>query len=759
MTFARLFILLVIVSVSAQAQYDPSLLSIDRLYSGEFNLQRVPPIQWLDGGNSYTVLERNGPGENIVKYATATQQKEVLVEASELIPEGSQVPLEIEDYTFSENLDKVIIFTNTKRVWRSNTKGDYWLYNLSTGKLRQIGANRPAQSLMFTKFSPDEQSVAYVSEFNLYLEQLNTGTVFQLTSDGTEDIINGTFDWAYEEEFGCRDGFRWSPDGSRLAYWQVDASEVSDFYMINTTDSVYAQIIPVQYPKVGRDPSPARIGVVDINNGNTTWINIPRMPAIDGKEQHYLPRVQWIGNKLLVRQLNRKQNTLRLWICDPETGKATKLYEEKNNSWIDVDVRDAARSSRGAMADYLTLNNEKSILLISEKEGWRNLYEFPLNGKPETLITPGDYDVCQYYSVAGNQVYINASPDDPSRRYLYTINVKGKGKMKRLTPEEYTGFNNYNISPNGKFAIHTYSTLHQAPVTSLISLPDHKMITVIAGNKTFRDKLKALRQPETEFFSVTTADNVEMHGWVMKPLDFDPSKKYPVLFYVYTEPASQTSVDRFGSRNLWHLMMAQMGYVVVTLDNRGTPSPKGTEWRKTIYRNIGQLNIHDQAMAAKEVLKWEYTDTDRVAVWGWSGGGSATLNLLFQYPEIYQTGVSIAALTNLLTYDNIYEERYMGLPQENLDDYTQGSPITHAENLEGNLLYIHGTGDDNVHYQNGEMLIDELIRLNKQFTFMSYPNRSHGIYEGRNPRRHLFTLITNYLLENCGPGPRENPGR
>ena len=358
----------------------------------------------------------------------------------------------------------------------------------------------------------------------------------------------------------------------------------------------------------------------------------------------------------------------------------------------------------------------------------------------------------RYYTANEKYVYFNASPKNSTQRYLYRVSLTGKGDTLRITPHDLSGINLYNVSPNSRYAVHTFSNSVTPPVVSLIDLPDHKIMKTFADNALLKKHLALLKPTSTSFFSVTTEDGVTMDGKMIKPLNFSPDKKYPVLFYVYGEPWEQAAPDEWST--LWHTMLAQQGYIVIAMDNRGTPCLKGNEWRKSIYRKFGLVNARDQAMATKEIMKWNFVDTSRIAVWGWSGGGSMTLNLMFRYPSIYKTGIAVAAVSNQLTYDNVYTERYMGLPQENPEDYKQSSPITFAGNLKGNLLIVHGTGDDNVHYQNAEMLINELIRKNKQFTMMAYPNRSHGIYEGRNTTVHLYTLMTNYLMKNCPPGGR-----
>jgi len=406
--------------------------------------------------------------------------------------------------------------------------------------------------------------------------------------------------------------------------------------------------------------------------------------------------------------------------------------------------------------NFSFLEKTNSILWASEKDGWRHLYQVSLEGKPEILITKGEYDVIDVKHIDSKKgyVYYLASPDNATQKYLYRTKLNGKGKKELLSPESLKGSHNYSFSSNGRYAQHTFSNHFTPRTKEFITVANHK---AVSDGEKIANSIKAKEEkPTTEFFKITTAENVEIDGWMVKPTNFDPKKKYPVVFFVYSEPAGATVRDSYGIGNnrRYQGNMADDGYIYISLDNRGTPAPKGRAWRKSIYRKIGVININDQAMAAKEILKWDFVDAERVAVWGHSGGGSATLNLMFRYPEIYKTGISIAAVANQLTYDNIYQERYMGLPQENMQDFIDGSPITYAKNLEGNLLYIHGTGDDNVHYQNAELLINELIKHNKQFQVMPYPNRSHSFREGEGTSKHLSTLYTNFLKLHCPPGGR-----
>lgn len=700
-------------------------------------------LKWTRNGEGIWREEEGA----IVAYQAKDNQRTVKVTTAALTPTGSSAPLEISDFSFTPDEKQLLIFTNTRRVWRYHTRGDYWLYDVASAKLRQLGKSLPGSSLMFTKISPDGAKAAYVSGHNLYMEDLASGKIEKLTQDGSRRLINGTFDWAYEEEFSCRDGFRWSPDSKSIAYWQIDARKIRDFLMIDNTDSIYSYTIPVEYPKAGESPSACKVGIVDIQSKKTTWMQLPGDP-----QQHYIPRMEWLPGKkeLIIQQLNRKQNTSRLMRCEPN-GKVQTIYTEQDEAWIDV----KSRWDNDDITGWDWIQDGRAFIWVSEKDGWRHLYSISADGKKEQLLTPGNYDVINISRIdeKHNVIYIHASPENATQQYLYKVPLSG-GPAERVTPANQPGTHKYDVSPNGEYAMHVFENHALTPVSERITLPDHKGLS---GKDLGADAAKAAaKQSPIHFFQVTTEDGVTMDGWMTKPANFDSTKKYPVVFYVYGEPAGCTVKDGFGDgRNfLYEGDMSADGYIYISLDNRGTPAPKGRTWRKSIYRKIGRLNARDQAMAAKEILKWPYVDKDRIAVWGWSGGGSMTLNLLFQYPEIYKTGIAVAAVAQQLTYDNIYQERYMGLPQENRQDFVDGSPLTYARNLQGKLLYIHGTGDDNVHYQNAELLVNELIKNKKIFQFMPYPNRTHSISEGEGTFEHLSALYTHFLKENCAPGGR-----
>ncbi|MCL6220307.1 S9 family peptidase [Zunongwangia pacifica] len=737
--------ILLFFSSSIIAQEDAKLLSLERIYSSsEFSSDYQRPIFWIEGGDAFVSIEKDDSGnDELIRYESKNYKSNTYLAAKNLTVNDKN--LVIEDFSLSPDGSKVLIFTNSSRVWRSNTKGDFWVYDFDTWELKQLGKDFPSSSLMFAKFSEDNQFVAYVHNFNIYKENFKTGEITQLTKDGTGDIINGTFDWVYEEEFGMRDGFMWSPDASKIAFWQLDASAIGTFYMINNTDSVYSEPIPLQYPKAGYDPSSAKVRIVDTKTSEVKWIPMPGDPV-----QHYLPAMQWLNKDLLlIQQMNRKQNELNIFTYKPSTDKLKKVYTETEDTWVDLRYPDIS-SNQWGNKDQLIVDNGKSFLRMTENDGWRHIYKVDLTSGEKTLLTPGDYDVATYYQTDDKNLYIVASPDNATQRYLYRVPLNGSGKLTRITPQQYEGVNTYDVSPNGEYAIHKFTNVSTPTTVSLVSLPKHKSVETLVDNEHLKSKLASLVLPETTFFKVTIDDDgIEMDARMTRPLNFDSAKKYPVLFHVYGEPWGVVATDQWVG--LYELFMAQQGFVVISIDNRGTPTLKGSKWRKSIYQKVGVINTNDQAAAAKKVLAtYNFLDENRVNVWGWSGGGSMTQNLLFRYPEVYNTGVAVAGVANQLFYDNIYQERYMGLPDEDKEKFIEGSPVTYAKNLEGNLLLIHGTGDDNVHYQNMEFLVNELIRNNKQFDMMAYPNRSHGIYEGQNTSIHLYTLITNYFLEHNG---------
>ncbi len=752
MTTRRLLVVLLAVALlvpaaaTARGQAAQGTLTLDRIFSSrEFAPERFGPAKWMADGDSFTTLEPSpdiAGARDLVMYTASSGARRVLVAAARLVPKGAKAPLSIDDYAWSPDGTVLILFTDAKRVWRQNTRGDYWTYDLRTGRLRQLGARFAPSTLMFAKLSPDGRLAAYVVAHNIYVENLASGRIRQLTSDGNDDIVNGTSDWVYEEEFDLRDGFRWSPDSRSVAYWRFDTRGVPVFSMIDNTDSLYPTVRTFKYPKAGETNSAVKVGVVRASGGPTVWMKTTGDPR-----QIYIPRLEWAGNsnEVVFEQLNRLQNRNQVVIGSAATGAVRTIFTDTDPAWVEV-------------MDFTWLDGGKSLLWLSERDGWKHVYAVPRDGGAIRLLTPGDYDVMGVNAVDGKNgwIYVTASPDNPTRRFMYRVSLDGKGTRALVGPAGQSGVHRYDVSPSARWAFHTYSTLDTPPVTELVRLPSGDSVRVLAANQALRAKVDALSRRRVEFYRLPIGGGIDVDGWRILPPDFDPSKQYPLLVYVYGEPAGQTVLDSWGGNTyLWHLMLAQRGYIVASFDNRGTPAPRGRAWRKSIYRQVGILASADQAAAARAALAaWPFADASRVGVWGWSGGGSMTLNAMFRYPDLYKTGMAVAAVPVQRLYDSVYQERYMGLPSENAEGYANGSPITFARNLKGHLLVVHGTGDDNVHYQGFEELVNELVADGKTFTMMSYPNRSHGIFEGKGTTLHLYSLLTRYLEEHLPAGPQ-----
>ncbi len=738
---------------------NPSQLSVDRIYGGhEFDAKSVS-AQWLphsaDSLAAYTTVEASksgNAGKDIVRHEMDGTSS-VMVAASELTPPGETAPLIVEEYQWSTNLNLVLIYTNSQRVWRNNTRGDYWLLDRTSRQLRKLGGEAPPATMMFAKLSPTNDYVAFVRERDIYIEDVRDHAIRQLTFSDSDDVINGTTDWVYEEELGLRDAFQWSPDGKSIAYWQLNTEAVPKFPLVNNTDSLYPTVMWYAYPKVGQRNASCRVGVVDCSTAETRWVELPGDPS-----EHYVPRMMFVpeagerevqagkpdvregetsGTRLLIQQLNRLQNTNRLFVAEGNNLRA--VLTETDEAWVDVHD------------ELFWFDDGKHFTWISDRDGWRHIYVVSLESGEARLVTPGPFDVVELLHVdePGGCLYFIASPNAATERYLYRVKLDGTG-LARVTPAGNAATHQYSISPDGKHAIHTHSASNQPPVVDLISLPEHTVLRTLEDNSELAAKFAALEHRPTEFFQVDIGDGVVLDGWCILPPEVRPETKYPLLVYVYGEPAGSTVINRWeGSSYLWHLMLAQQGYVVMSFDNRGTKAPRGRAWRKSIYQQIGVIPPQDQAAAVRAAIKERpYIDAGQIGVWGWSGGGSSTLHAIFKYPDLYKTAIAVAPVPNQRYYDTIYQERYMSLPELNVEGFRQGSPINFAHQLEGKLLLIHGTGDDNCHYQTTEMLIDELIAHNKQFSLMSYPNRTHAIRERQNTTRHLRQLMTDYLLKN-----------
>lgn len=707
-----------------------------------FDSERFGPARWIEEGAAYTTLERSADGvrgRDIVRYDTKTGTRTVLVSAKSLIPSGGNAPLQVADYAWSADASKLLVFTNTQKVWRQNTRGDYWVLDRKSSALTRLGPPESDADLMYAKFSPQGDRVAYVRKGDIYVQDLAGGAITRLTTGADSLHVNGMSDWVYEEEFSVRDGFRWSPDGDRIAFYHFDMTGVGTFLMINNTDSTYPFTVPIQYPLVGTTNSAVTAGVVSARGGEVTWLKLEGDPR-----QDYLPWMEWAGPKeLLLQRMNRLQNTNKVQLADATTGAVRTLFTERDSAWVD------------RIATVTWLKGDKAFLWPSERDGWRHIYAISRETGDAKLITKGNYDVVSVAAVdqKGGWLYFMASPENATQLYLYRTKLDGKGNAERVTPASQPGTHRYNISPDAAWAMHTVSTFDTPPVMDLVSLPAHKQVRVLVANTELAARVKSFITPG-EFFQVKLDDGTTLDGWMVKPRNFNPNTKYPLLMYVYGEPAGTTVDDAWGfDGRLWSQTLADAGYLVASVDNMGTPAPKGRAWRKAVYGQIGVLSSAQQADAVRVMERTRsYIDPSRVAIWGWSGGGSSTLQAMFRHPDVYQVGMSVASVPDQRFYDTIYQERYMGLPDQNAEGYKAASAINHAEGLKGKLLMVHGTGDDNVHYQGVELMLNRLVELGKQVDFMAYPNRSHCICEGEGTTLHVYTLLTRYLMEHLPAG-------
>jgi dipeptidyl-peptidase-4 len=708
-----------------QPQTPQSQLTVDRIFSGEFRLQGLPAIQWLHDGQRYTFVGDDG---DLMVEDAASGRREVLVAASALVPQGAGQPIAIEDYQWSGDERRLLIYTNTQRVWRSNTRGKYYVWDLDRRTLTPVSTAEGWQQ--FAKLSPDGQKVGFVRDNDLFVADLATGREARLTQDGGEQIINGTFDWVYEEELGLQDGWRWSPDGQRIAFWRIDQSPVRTFYLMQETDSLYSQPVALRYPKAGTPNPTARIGVVGVGGGATTWIDTGNDP------QALLARMEWAESptELVIQRANRIQNHVDVLLADVATGQTRPLFTESDAAWVDV------------TDDFQWINGGRQFLWSSERDGWNHLYLYNRDGSVARQLTRGPWEVTRVMGIdeRGGWVYFGATKQGPGERHVYRVRLNGRGEVEQLSRE--AGTHNATISPAGTYYLDSYSTMAAPPVTSLHRANGAEVRTLV-DNARVRETLGSLAIHAPEFFTIRTQDGTELNAWMIKPANFDPSRKYPVLMYVYGGPGSQTVANAWsGSRYLWHQSLAQRGYIVVSVDNRGTGA-RGREFKKTVYMKLGQQEAADQIEAANWLARQPYVDPARIGIWGWSYGGYMTAMAMTRPGAPFKAGIAVAPVADWELYDTIYTERYMRTPQENPEGYRLGAPLNAAANLRGRLLLVHGTGDDNVHFQNSVRLANALQAASRQFQFMAYPNRTHSI-SGGPTSAHLHTLLTDWILAN-----------
>ncbi len=702
--------------------------SLEDIYnSGKFSTKSVRGVQWMKGGRAYSFLETDTSKKqtDVWTYDVATGNKSKLVDAAKLVLKDGDKRFRIQNYVWSPDESKML-FTGTLVARAVKAGGNFFLYDVRTGKFKQL--TNTEQEQMNAKFSPDSKMIGFVRANNIFVLDVESDKESQLTFDGAEHVLNGHFDWVYEEEFGIIDGWQWSPDGAFVAYWQLDENRVPEFPIMDYLP-LHQQVTKMRYPKAGDPNSIVRIGVVSLRSKQTKWMDIGE--PMDSTQDTYIPRMQWTAksNTLAIQKLNRHQNRLDLMLADVTTGKSKVVLTETEKTWIDIN-------------DNLRfLKKTDAFIWSSDRENFLHLWLYDLNGKLLRQLTAGKWAVDRLLGVdeKSQTVYFTASVTSPLERDVYSITLSGSG-FKRITKE--SGSNGANFAPDFSVFLHTFSDVNTPTRTSLRK-SDGSLIRVVEEGTI--DALKDYRISPKTFFAFKTSDGVELSGWMIKPVDFSPPRKYAVLMAVYGGPGSQTVRNSWGGNEfLWYQLLAKKGYIVVSVDGRGTGA-RGKDFESVTYKNMGKWETFDQIEGAKYLATLPYVDGSRMGIWGWSYGGYMTLMSLLEGADVFKVGVSVAPVTHWKFYDSIYTERYMLTPKENPEAYEESAPLTHAKKLKGNLLIIHGSSDDNVHWQNTVSMVNELIKEGKQFDTAFYPGGMHGIGSGK-VRVQLFTKITNFIL-------------
>ena len=729
------FLLFLLLGTSLLAQTQKQLSNELIWASGEFSTDYVYGINSMEDGEHYTTLDtRNGEAiVNKYAYKAYGEVKDVIVKSSNLKDEEGKA-MAIEGYAFNDKEKKLLISTQVESIYRHSTRAYYYIYDIASKTTKPLSdKNKGKQRL--AEFSPAGDRIAFVRDNNIFIKNLNNGVETQITNDGEQNsIINGATDWVYEEEFGIDKGFYWSPDGQWLAYYRFDESHVKEFQMA-LYGSLYPEQYTFKYPKAGEDNSIVQVYVRNIYEPLS-------MPIPLGEETDiYVPRLKWGPDNLLcVYRMNRLQNEMDIISYNFGTQyvarfglKPKTIYSEKSETYIDID-------------DNLTfLKYENEFIFTSEKDGYNHIYKKNIRTGKEKQLTQGKWDVTKVYGIdeVTNLVYFQSAESSPINRDIYSVYLNGKNKEKISKKE---GTNDAQFSSNFRYFINIYSNANTPYEFTLYSTKDEEP-KVLKDNTKLKSKLKEYNIPKIEFFTFTTSQDIELNGYMIKPVDFDPNKEYPVLMYVYNGPGINTVNNSWGgARTLWWHYLAQQGYIVVSVDGRGT-GYRGREFKHSTYLQLGKYETEDQIEAAKYLGSLNYIDKDRIGIFGWSYGGYMTSLCMTKGADYFKAGIAVAPVTNWRFYDNIYTERFMRKPQENGKNYDINSPINHVDKLKGAYLLIHGSADDNVHYQNTMEMVDALVNANKQFDLFIYPNKNHGIYGG-NTRLHLYTKMTNFLKEN-----------
>ncbi|SMO43424.1 S9 family peptidase [Gracilimonas mengyeensis] len=715
-------LILALCSVATVAQQQKPI-TFDHLFDDTFAPNSVENIRWMNDGEYYSATRDN----QIVRYNIVDGEEEVLFDGSNFTGTDGESPFNLQGYQFSADESKLLLKTDVEQIWRRSTRENYYVYDIDQEELIKLTDSEEKQQ--YAELSPAGDRAAFVRNNNLFWVDLETGEETQITSDGEfNKIINGAADWVYEEEFGFAKAWFWSPDGDRIAFYRFNEERVKEFFMTGW-GGLYPQQVRFKYPKAGEQNSIVSIHVYHICNGETVTMDVGE------EDNQYIPRVNWTRNNNLLSfyRMNRLQNKLELLFADAETGESEVVLTEESDAWIDVHD------------NLYFLENGKQFITTSEKDGYNHVYLYDMQGEELEQITRGEWEVTNLigHNEDNYRLYYVSTEESPLQRHLYSIRVDGDRK-KKLT--EKAGWHGINMSRDFKYYIDNWSDYDKPPVVTLYR-QNGKKVRVIEQNSELAEMLDEYAFINKEFLTLDV-NGASLNGYMMKPANFDSTQQYPMLMYVYGGPGSQTVTRRFesGQRGMWHQFLANQGYIILSVDNRGTGA-RGRDFEKQTYKKLGQFETADQIAAAQQVAKLPYVDENRVGIWGWSYGGYMSSLALAEGADVFSTAIAVAPVTHWRLYDTIYTERFMQTPQMNPQGYNSGAPLLKADQIEGNYLLVHGTGDDNVHFQNAVEMVNALVAADVDFETMFYPNRNHGIYGG-NTRNHLYRLMSDFILEN-----------
>lgn len=697
-------------------------ITLEEIWTGKFSPKGITELRSMNDGEHYTVLKSNKEASLIEKNSyTTTAEKSIILNGSKL--ENAR---RFSKYFFSPDEESVILETNIKPIYRHSYTSKNYIYNFEKQELKEIFEGQQ----QVPTFSPDGKKIAFVKNNNIYIKDIYSGKVYEITEDGkNNEIINGVADWVYEEEFAFVKAFCWSPDSKYISYLKFDEKEVPEMNMNIFGTSLYPYNAKFKYPKAGEKNSKVSIHIYNLIDKTT------RKVEMSEQEDFYIPRIKWnkSEHKLSYITLNRHQNKLKLNLIDAKTMKQKTILEELSKTYIDID-------------DDLTFLDDNSFIWTSDKSGFKHIYHYTDDGKLIKQVTKGNWEITDFYGYnkSEEKIYYQSTENGSINRGVYSISINGKNKSGISVKK---GVNSAKFSFTHKYYINRYSNADSPATYSLHSSNKGKLIKIIEDNRDLKENLKSYNMSAKEFFTINIGEKKQLNAWMIKPIDFDKKKKYPVFMYVYGGPGSQTVKNEWqGSNYMWFEMLAQKGYIVVSVDNRGTGG-KGAEFKKVTYKKLGDLEIEDQIYAAKYLSSLKYVDKERIGMFGWSYGGFMTSLAMTKGAEIFKMGIAVAPVINWKYYDSVYTERYMQTPSENKEGYDDNSPLKYVSQLKGAFLLIHGTADDNVHYQNTMKMVEALVQANKQFDLFIYPDKNHSIYGG-NTRLHLYKKMTDFIEQN-----------